>query len=153
MSIPSSPSREVFDWPIRVYYEDTDAGGVVFYANYLRFMERGRTEWLRALGHEQDDLRRDSGIVFAVRRVSLDYLAPAKFNDRLLVRSGLTQLGGASLEFAQAIIRETDQTLCCRGEVKVVCLDAASLRPRRMPAALLSGIQSGSGLAATAPTE
>jgi acyl-CoA thioester hydrolase len=79
----STNAAERFSIPVRVYYEDTDAGGVVYYANYLRFLERARTEWLRALGFEQDDLRVRLGILFAVRRVSADYLRPARFNDRL----------------------------------------------------------------------
>ncbi|NCA70965.1 MAG: tol-pal system-associated acyl-CoA thioesterase [Sphingobacteriia bacterium] len=128
----------VFDWPIRVYYEDTDAGGVVYHANYLAFLERSRTEWLRALGHEQDELRARQGILFAVRRLTLDYRAPARLNDRLLARSRLTRLGGATLEFAQGVIRETDQVCCCEGSVQVACIDATSLRPRRLPDDLMS---------------
>ena len=138
----SDDSRTTFDWPVRVYYEDTDAGGVVFYANYLRFMERGRTEWLRALGCEQDDLRQREGILFTVRRVEIDYLAPALFNDLLTVRSAIVHLGGASLDFAQTVLRESDGMVCCQGRVKVACVDAATFRPRRLPASLLSGIPS-----------
>ncbi len=149
MPTSSDDSRTTFDWPVRVYYEDTDAGGVVFYANYLRFMERGRTEWLRALGYEQDDLRQREGIIFTVRRVEIEYLAPARFNDRLTVRSSLDQVGGASLDFAQRIIRETDGVICCQGSVKVACLHAETFRPRRMPASLLSAI----GRLASAPME
>ncbi|MBK1720419.1 tol-pal system-associated acyl-CoA thioesterase [Thiocystis violacea] len=153
MSI-SSPSHEtVFDWPVRVYYEDTDAAGVVFYANYLRFLERGRTEWLRDLGFEQDVLREREGVVFAVSRVDLSYLIPARFNDRLIVRSRLARQGGASLEFEQEVLRVEDQAVCCRGHVKVVCLDAAAMRPRRMPAPLVSGILSGLARATSAPME
>lgn len=135
-------STTTFDWPVRVYYEDTDAAGVVFYANYLRFLERGRTEWLRSLGYEQDALRAQDAVVFAVRRVVLDYRAPARFNDQLTVRTSLRHLGGASLEFDQAIVRDRDGTLCCEGTVGVVCLDANSMRPRRAPAGLVSGILS-----------
>ena len=153
MPSSSQPSHAAFDWPVRVYYEDTDAAGVVFYANYLRFMERGRTEWLRALGYEQDVLRERDGIVFAVSRVELAYLVPARFNDQLRVRSSLAHLGGASLEFEQAIERPADQALCCQGRVKVVCLDAATMRPRRMPRALVSAILSGLAGAPSAPME
>lgn len=141
-------SGVTFDWPVRVYYEDTDAAGVVFYANYLRFMERGRTEWLRAIGYEQDVLREAEGIVFAVRRVVLDYLTPALFNDLLVVRSGVGHLGGASLEFEQSILRPADGKVCCRGEVNVVCLDALTKRPRRLPPELAAGILSSLGRAA-----
>jgi biopolymer transport protein TolR len=103
-----------FTWPVRIYYEDTDAGGVVFYANYLKFMERARTEWLRAIGHEQDRLARARGILFAVRRVAIDYLAPARFNDCLSVTSRLVRAGGASLEFDQQVMRDR-RPCCCRG--------------------------------------
>lgn len=151
MTISSNATKTTFDWPVRVYYEDTDAAGVVFYANYLRFLERGRTEWLRALGYEQDVLRRDAGILFAVRRVELDYLAPALFNDLLTVRSSLAQIGGATLTFAQDIRRE--DILCCRGIVKVACINALTLRPCRLPASLVSGIQSGTGRLLSASTE
>jgi hypothetical protein len=81
MSTHDQSAPVYFDWPVRVYYEDTDAAGVVFYANYLRFMERGRTEWLRALGFEQDQLRAEQGVVFAVTAVDLKYLTPARFNE------------------------------------------------------------------------
>ncbi|WP_346014651.1 tol-pal system-associated acyl-CoA thioesterase [Thiocystis violacea] len=138
---------------MRVYYEDTDAAGVVFYANYLRFMERGRTEWLRALGFEQDALREHHDLLFAVRDLTLDYLFPARFNDRLTVRSALARRGGASLEFEQSVVRATDQRCCCQGRVKVVCLDAATLRPRRMPDFLVNGILSGLARQLHAPTE
>ncbi len=133
---PSEPLY--FDWPVRVYYEDTDAAGVVFYANYLRFMERGRTEWLRALGFEQDVLRAQEGVLFAVTAIELVYLAPARFNDLLTVRSRLIRKGGASLEFEQLVIRWADRAACCQGRVRVACLDAVSLRPRRLPGSLLS---------------
>jgi acyl-CoA thioester hydrolase len=126
---------------VRVYYEDTDAGGVVFYANYLRFMERARTEWLRALGYEQDRLKEDSGVLFAVRRVGIEYRAPARFNERLDVVSRLVQARGASLVFDQSIVRD-DGTLCCEAEVKVACIDAAALGPRRIPTPLLSHLSS-----------
>ncbi len=92
-----------FIWPVRVYYEDTDSGGVVYYANYLKFMERARTEWLRQLGFEQDELLEKEGILFAVRRVSVDYLRPARFNDELLVSASISKQGRASLTFQQEI--------------------------------------------------
>jgi acyl-CoA thioester hydrolase len=153
MPISSDDSKATFDWPVRIYYEDTDAAGVVFYANYLRFMERGRTEWLRMLGYEQDALRRCEGILFTVRRVGLDYLAPALFNDLLTVRSRLAHVGGASLEFDQDILRDADGALCCRGSVKVACIDAATLRPRRLPVGFVSGMLSGTGRPLAAPVE
>lgn len=142
-----------FAWPLRVYYEDTDAAGVVYYANYLRFMERARTEWLRALGFEQDELRRDHGVIFTVRRAEVDYLAPAFFNDRLTVHASLVQAGRVSIEFGQRIVRDTDGTLCCAGKVKVACVDAERLRPCRIPAVVLAGIQSGTGRTPDASVE
>lgn len=134
-----------FAWPVRVYYEDTDAGGVVFYANYLKFMERARTEMLRALGCEQDRLRVSDGVILVVRQVGIDYLAPARFNDLLAVTSGLEAAGGASLRFAQQIRRDSDGALICRASVKVACVDAETLRPTPLPAVLSSKI----GLAET----
>ena len=132
--------EEPFEWPVRVYYEDTDAGGVVYYANYLKFMERARTEWLRALGFEQDRLREEAGILFAVSRLAVDYLRPARFNERLLVSVNMTKLGRASISLAQEVSRESGEMLCT-GVVRIACLDAASLRPRPMPAAMLKGIE------------
>lgn len=138
----SNDSNAIFHWPVRVYYEDTDAGGVVYYANYLRFMERGRTEWLRALGYEQDALRRQ-GTIFAVRRVTIDYLAPARFDELLTVRSRLTGLGGASLTFAQETVRVADGTRCTQGTAKLACLDAKTQRPCRLPVALATTLATG----------
>jgi acyl-CoA thioester hydrolase len=122
-----------FVWPIRVYYEDTDAGGVVFYANYLRFMERARTEWLRSLGFEQDALMDDPGILFAVRRTEVDYLQPARFNEMLSVRSRMLEIGGATLTFEQDIVRDEDSQVLCKGLIKVACLNAGNMRPSRIP--------------------
>jgi acyl-CoA thioester hydrolase len=134
----SDPRLLTFTWPVRVYYEDTDAGGVVFYANYLKFMERARTEWLRAVGYEQDVLHKRRGILFAVRRIALDYLAPAGLDDCLSVSSELMRVGGASLEFAQQVMRDSDGACCCRASVKIACLHADTLRPARLPGDLLS---------------
>lgn len=126
-----------FSWPLRVYYEDTDAGGVVYYANYLRFMERARTEWLRSLGFEQDELIRDPGILFAVRHAEVEYLRPARFNDRLIVVSEIERVAGASIDFAQTVRREDETAPLCRGRVQVVCLRAGELRPTRVPRSMV----------------
>jgi acyl-CoA thioester hydrolase len=127
-----------FQWPIRVYYEDTDSGGVVYYANYLRFMERARTEWLRALGFEQDRLVREEGLLFAVRSASIEFLRPARFNDLLTVISGLQHRGRASLTFAHSIIRQHEASQpCCTGEVKIACINADTFRPQAIPDTLL----------------
>ncbi|WP_428605641.1 tol-pal system-associated acyl-CoA thioesterase [Sedimenticola sp.] len=127
-----------FLWPVRVYYEDTDSGGVVYYANYLKFMERGRTEWLRSLGFEQDELRQKEGVLFAVRQVGIDFRSPARFNDALQVSVQLISRGRASLVFRQEIRTTVDNRLLCDAEVKIACLDADSFRPVPIPHALLS---------------
>ncbi len=128
---------EAFIWPVRVYYEDTDSGGVVYYANYLKFMERARTEWLRARGFEQDALLRDRRLLFAVRRLEVDYHRPARFNDRLEVVSQVAETGGASLTFAQTIRRAGSTELLCGARVKVACIDAESFQACRMPQDLM----------------
>lgn len=133
-----------FDWPVRVYYEDTDAAGVVYYANYLKFMERARSEWLRSLGFEQDVLMKTEGLVFAVRSVTIDYLRPARFNDALLVHSSLSEIGKARLTFDQEVRRPSggEPEVLSRGAVGIVCLDAASLRPRPIPIRVREAIAS-----------
>ncbi len=132
-----------FLWPVRVYYEDTDSGGVVYYANYLKFMERARTEWLRALGFEQDELIREEGVIFAVRSVQLDYLLPARFNDQLNVSSQVIKAGKASLTLEQIISRQPDNAVLCKGIVKIASLDAASFRVTTLPEALLKKTKQG----------
>lgn len=126
---------ENFSWPVRVYYEDTDSGGVVYYANYLRFMERARTEWLRHLGVEQDQARDEHGLIFAVRSIALDYLKPARFNDALQVTVELREMGRASITFGQRVLKQTEGSTIelCRGEVKIACIDAEMLRPKPIP--------------------
>lgn len=124
-----------FVWPVRVYWEDTDAGGVVYYANYLKFLERARSEWLRALGFEQDALRERDGVVFVVRRVEIDYLAPARFNDALEVTAGLAATGGASLDIEQVIQRGPTRLVAAR--VKLACVDAVMFKPARIPSPIL----------------
>ncbi|GBE11380.1 acyl-CoA thioester hydrolase YbgC [bacterium BMS3Bbin12] len=128
----------VFVWPVRVYYEDTDAGGIVYYANYLKFMERARTEWLRALGFEQDRLREREGVIFAVRSVCLDFIKPARFNDLLDVTVQPVRKRPASLVLDQEVRagRGPSRSLC-RGRVRIACLDARTLNPRALPRSLL----------------
>jgi acyl-CoA thioester hydrolase len=128
-----------FVWPVRVYYEDTDAGGVVYYANYLRFLERARTEWLRSLGFVQDALMREPGVLFAVRRVEVDYLQPARLDDALAVHARIAEQRRASLVFEHEIRRGPE--VLCRGVVKVACLDASSLRPAPIPSAIVEVIR------------
>jgi acyl-CoA thioester hydrolase len=117
-----------FIWPVRVYYEDTDHGGVVFYANYLKFMERARTEWLRSLGFEQDRLIDEERLIFAVRSVQLNYHRPARFNDSLEVSARVIKYGRASIDFEQQV-RRAEEVLC-EGVVRLAALDATSFRPK-----------------------
>ncbi len=121
----------VHSFPVRVYYEDTDMGGIVYYANYLRFIERARSDWVRSLGIDQNAMREKDGIVFAVRRVEADYLLPAKFDDDLSVRTRLTAITGARLTMAQEVLR--DDALLFRAEVTVVCVGEGGA-PARLPA-------------------
>ena len=123
-----------FSWPTRVYWEDTDAGGVVYHARYVAFMERARTEWMRALGHGQEQTRQDHGLVFAVRAMRVDFLKPARLDDALEVGVILRQCRRASLVFEQRITREG--VLLITAEVKVAALDAATFRPRGIADAL-----------------
>ena len=130
-----------FTWEVRVYYEDTDSGGVVYYANYLRFMERARTEWMRSLGFEQDQLIREEGILFAVRSANVEFLQPARFNDLLSVSLDVLHRGRASLTFSQAVTRSHDPSRpLCTGDIKIACLDAASFRPHPIPDFILKEI-------------
>ncbi len=130
-----------FVWRVRVYYEDTDAAGIVYHANYLRFMERARTEWLRALGFEQDALLDDFNIVFVVNQTHVKYVRAARFNEELTVTTGLERLRGARLEFAQ-IIEDCDRRCICTAGIHVACVDAASFKPRRIPGQMLRVFQS-----------
>jgi acyl-CoA thioester hydrolase len=127
-----------FRLPLRVYYEDTDAGGVVYYANYLAFMERGRTEWLRSLGYENQQLIDAEGIVFAVRRACVDYLLPARLDDQLEVIVGIKRLKRASLVFEQQIVRGDE--LLCQGEITLVCVDLNGFRPTAIPESIMKEI-------------
>jgi acyl-CoA thioester hydrolase len=127
-----------FAWPARVYWEDTDGGGIVYYANYLRFLERARTEWLRSLGHSQQQLLQEAGIVFAVVSLEIGYRRPARLDDELRITCEPRSDGAASLEFAQRIYRQTGSEresgqLLTEASVRVVCADARTLRPRRLP--------------------
>ncbi len=124
---------EEFVWHIRVYYEDTDSGGVVYHANYLKFFERARTEMLRTAGFEQDELIDKENIVFAVRAVNIDFHKPACFNDLLRLKSAICYLGHASLTFDQKIERESDDTLLSKAEVRIACLHADTLLPCPIP--------------------
>jgi acyl-CoA thioester hydrolase len=127
-----------FEWSLRVYYEDTDSGGVVYYANYLKFMERARTEFLRSLGFEQDQLIEQQNVIFAVRSVQLDYLSPARFDDKLIITAQLIELKKASMLFKQTIYREQQaEKILCQGKVRIACINAASFRPAVIPESIV----------------
>lgn len=128
-----------FSWPVRVYFEDTDSGGVVYYANYLRFFERARTEWLRSLDVGQQTLIETSQVMFVVAGVEVDYLVPARLDDDLKITVVIDRLGRASLEFVQQVWRETD--LLVTGRVKVACVDSKTLRPQPFPKEVLEKIK------------
>ena len=126
--------RQPFRLPVRVYYEDTDAAGVVYYANYLKFMERARTEWLEALGFPLAAFEREHGVVFVVHRCEIDYLLPARLNDALDVSVEPVKLGAATLRARQDVRRGND--VVTSALVTLVCLDAKRWRPARIPAGL-----------------
>lgn len=128
----SGPSG--FSWPTRVYWEDTDAGGVVYHAQYLAFLERARTEWMRAQGYGQELLRLEHGLVFAVRAMAIDFLMPGRLDDALAVSASLRECRRASAVFSQAIHRGGD--LLLTASVRVAALDAGGFRPRAIPAPL-----------------
>jgi len=126
-----------FIWQVRVYYEDTDAGGVVFYANYLRFMERARTEWLRSVGFEHEQLINKYGLLFAVKNLTIDYIKPGRLDDLITITSQLLNNRGASLTFQQSIKNDNDELLA-QAEIKVACLNATTLKASPMPEELLT---------------
>jgi len=131
---------EDFYWPVRVYYEDTDAAGIVYYANYLKFMERARTEWLRHLSFNQDQLRLEQGIVFAVTRLCTQYRRPARLDDQLSVSVHMQRIALASFNLDQHIHR-ADGELLCEAQVRIACLDAEQLKPRKIPTFLLTELR------------
>jgi acyl-CoA thioester hydrolase len=130
---------ETFRFPIRVYYEDTDAAGVVYYANYLKFMERARTEWLSSLGFELAAIEREHGIVFVVHRVEIDFRRPAQLSDRLDVTLALDELGRARMRVTQDIRRGGE--ILTRAGVALACLDPSAWRPARIPAPLYARME------------
>ena len=124
-----------FIWSIRVYYEDTDAAGVVYYANYLKFMERSRTEWLRQLGVDQIQLKQHYNLVFVVRQMTIDYLRPALLDDLLKIVTYMTHLGKASITMNQKILRQTE--VLCIATIKIACVNIVNLRPQPIPPEIL----------------
>ena len=144
MSAGAAAPAVAFRLPVRVYWEDTDAGGVVFYANYLKFFERARTEWLRALGVGQQALREASGAIFVVSETALRYAAPARLDDLLDITVTPTELGRASMVLQQQAWRSSPAApapaLLCEGSIRIGCVDAATLRPRRFPPAIVDAL-------------
>lgn len=127
-------------WNVRVYYEDTDSGGVVYHSNYLNFMERARTEWLRVLGYEQTDLKQNLQIIFVVHSMAIDFKKPAKFNDLLVVKSELIKIGHGSLIFLQKIT--LDSQLLVKAQVKLACVSAITFKPVVIPKSVLIKMES-----------
>jgi len=128
------PASKPFAWPVRVYYEDTDAQGVVYYANYFRFTERARTEWLRSLGVDQEHMLREKRRMFVVVNASAEFIQPARFNDQLVVTAGLADMARASFDIEQRVCRDsTEGPLLFSSTVKAAYLDADTLKPQRIP--------------------
>jgi acyl-CoA thioester hydrolase len=130
-------SGEAFVWPVRIYWEDTDAGGVVYHSNYLRYMERARSEWLRAQGIDQLDLRETTGLAFVVREMKLDFLKPARLDDELRITVVVKERRSASMLFAQDVSR-ADGLLLVRAQVRVACVDLDAMRPAQIPGNLFA---------------
>jgi acyl-CoA thioester hydrolase len=135
-----------FQWPIRVYWEDTDAGGIVFYANYLKFFERARTEWLRGLGIQQQRLREELGGMFVVTDTQVRYLRPARLDDLLLVTARVLEVGKASLTIRQTALQKAQQVgetdvLLCEGSIRIGWVNTATMRSQRIPTTVLEAIQ------------
>lgn len=138
-----APKPNAFSIPIRIYYEDTDAGGVVYYANYLKFLERCRTEWLRAIGHEQGELLREPGIAFVVRSIALEYLKPARLDDLITVSLEVERITKSQIFFGQHIRRATpdgDEELLS-GRVQIVCVNAAKMKITSIPLELRTQLE------------
>ena len=130
----------IFHWPLNIYYEDTDAGGVVYYANYLKFLERARTEWLRSKGINQHQVSKDYGALFAVRSVSIDYKQPAHLDDQLAVSVEVLDVRKASLNMKQNILNNNDE-LIVNATVNIVCLHSESFSPRPIPQTIYEAIK------------
>jgi acyl-CoA thioester hydrolase len=131
---------KTFSLPIRIYFEDTDSGGVVYHSNYLKFMERARTEWLRSIGIDQRHLKHEELIMFVVHRIDIQYKLPARFNDDLVVKSELIEIGSSKIEFRQMIYR--DEELLIDAHVDIACIDSEKFKPVRIPSAVKQTMES-----------
>jgi acyl-CoA thioester hydrolase len=149
VTLPALPSAP-FTWPVRVYWEDTDAGGIVFYANYLKFFERARTEWLRSLGIEQQRLREQTGGMFVVTQTQLQYHRPARLDDLLLVTAQVVDAGRASMTIEQRALLNPQQSdegddaqirLLCSGTIRIGWVDDRNLRPQRIPSTVIAALK------------
>ena len=123
--------RIIFEWNARVYFEDTDSGGVVYHANYLKFMERARTEWLRSLGLNQIKLKQEDKVMFVVRKIDIQYRIPARFNDELLIQTNCFKITDYSIMLKQNILR--DEQIITEGKVEIVCINSDLFKPVRIP--------------------
>ncbi|WP_338863015.1 tol-pal system-associated acyl-CoA thioesterase [Mycetohabitans rhizoxinica] len=141
MISPEPAAQPGFTWPVRVYFEDTDAGGIVFYANYLKFFERARTEWLRACGIDQRRLADTQQIMFVVRSTAVDYRAPARLDDVLIIDSRIERLGPASVDFYQQA--SCDGKVLSTSTIRVACVQRATIRPVPLPDAVRQALLSG----------
>jgi acyl-CoA thioester hydrolase len=131
--------KATFQWKLRVYWEDTDAGGIVFYANYLKFFERARTEWLRSLGTEQQQLKDATGGMFVVAETKVRYLRPARLDDELVVTASLLKSGGATMTIAQQVQLKNEPL--CDGVIRIGWVDAASMQPARIPQKIIESLR------------
>jgi len=142
-----SPIQQTFQWPVRIYWEDTDAGGIVFYANYLKFFERSRTEWLRSLGIEQQSLKESTGCMFVVTDAALRFHRPARLDDLLIVTACMIKTGRARMTINQQVLLKSErpgnpsETLLCAGTIRIGWVDSLSLKPIRIPASILDSLK------------
>lgn len=131
---------KTFSLPVRIYFEDTDSGGVVYHSNYLKFMERARTEWLRSVGIDQHHLKYHAHIMFVVHRIDIQYKLPARFNDDLVVKSELLEIGSSKIEFRQMIYR--DEEMLIDAHVDIACIDSEKFKPVRIPSTVKQTMES-----------
>jgi len=136
----NTDATPTFSWPVRVYYEDTDAGGIVYYANYLRFMERARSEWLRTLGVDHRQLQAQHGLMMVVAHTDVSYQRPAVLDDALTITVSVRRVRRASLDLQQNVVRGVDELLC-HADVRVACIDSERHRPRPFPSPVLGAIR------------
>ena len=131
---------KTFSLPVRIYFEDTDSGGVVYHSNYLKFMERARTEWLRSLGIDQRHLKNTEHMIFVVHRIDIQYKLPARFNDDLIVKSELKNIGSSKIEFRQMIYRNDEMLI--DASVDIACIDSEKIKPVRIPPTIKQTMES-----------